>query len=67
MYNKDKAISLGYGVNEMNSNILDIKTISKAEALNILDWDIDKELLSRRDKALINKVALMLEQLIAKQ
>ena len=58
---------LGYGVNEMNSNILDIKTISKVEALYILDWDIDKELLSRKDKALINKVALMLEQLIAKQ
>jgi len=58
---------LGYGVNEMNSNILDIKTISKVEALYILDWDIDKELLSRKDKALINKVTLMLEQLIAKQ
>ena len=50
----------------MNSNILDIKTISKTKALSILDNEIDKELLSRKDRLLINEVAFMIEQLIAR-
>jgi hypothetical protein len=49
----------------MNSNILDIKTINKTKALNILDNEIDKELLSQRDRESIDKVALMIQQLIA--
>jgi len=50
----------------MTNNILDIKTIDKTKALSILYKEIDTELLSPRDNALLDKVALMIEQLIAK-
>ncbi len=50
----------------MYNNILQIRTISKTKALSILDNEIDKELLSRKDRLLINEVAFMIEQLIAR-
>jgi len=51
----------------MINNILDIKTITKKEALNILNYKIDRELLSQRDNSLLYQVKLLLEQLQAKE
>ena len=47
----------------MTSNIIDIKTINKHEALFLLK-DIDSELLSKADRLKIHQVELMIEKLI---
>ena len=47
----------------MTSNIIDIKTINKHEALFLLK-DIDSELLSKADRLKIYQVELMIEKLI---